>query len=119
MTRARCHPGNPFVTKWEEQRRRFPRVENSTMRHRRAFTLIEVLVVVTIIGILVGITIPAVIKVREVSNRVTCNNNLKVIGLAAINYQEQFRQLPPACTMPYAKRGNPPNIIDIASRFRR
>ena len=85
------------------------------MHRRPGFTLIELLVVVTIIGILVGITIPAVIKVREVSSRVICNNNLKQIGLAALNYQEQFKQLPPACTMPYAKRGNPPNIIDIAS----
>jgi prepilin-type N-terminal cleavage/methylation domain-containing protein/prepilin-type processing-associated H-X9-DG protein len=85
------------------------------MHRRHGFTLIELLVVVTIVGILVGITIPAVIKVRDVSSRVVCNNNLKQIGLAAHNYQQQFRQLPPAITMPYAKRGSTPNIIDIAS----
>ena len=85
------------------------------MHRRQGFTLIELLVVVTIIGILIGITIPAVIKVRDVSSRVICNNNLKQIGLAALNYQEQFKQLPPAVSMPYAKRGTPPNIIDLAS----
>lgn len=85
------------------------------MRNRPGFTLIELLVVVTIIGVLVGITIPAIYKVKEVSNRVVCNNNLKQIGMAALSYQDQYRQLPYACTMPYARRGNPPNIIDIAS----
>ena len=61
---------------------------------RRGFTLVELLVVITIIAVLMGLLLPAVQAAREGGRRTVCQNNLYQVAFAAIRYNDQYGFVP-------------------------
>jgi len=66
----------------------------ASVRTKRGFTLVELLVVVTIIGILMSLLLPAVQAAREAARRSSCGNNMRQIGLAVLNFESAHKKLP-------------------------
>jgi len=61
---------------------------------RRAFTLVELLVVITVIGILMGLLLPAIQMARESGRSATCMNNVKQLAMACLTHESTHTYLP-------------------------
>lgn len=94
------------------------------------FTLVELLVVIVIVGIMIGMLLPAVQSVREAARRASCQNKLRQIGLSALNFESARGHLPPpklgagefndlgstfVVLLPYLEQGNLYDRYDITA----
>jgi prepilin-type N-terminal cleavage/methylation domain-containing protein/prepilin-type processing-associated H-X9-DG protein len=80
---------------------------------RPAFSLIEVIMVMTIIAVIIGLALPGLLTAREGARRLQCLNNLRQVSLALANYEVKYGVLPPGVVNPTGPVHNQPDDFHI------
>jgi prepilin-type N-terminal cleavage/methylation domain-containing protein/prepilin-type processing-associated H-X9-DG protein len=78
-----------------------------------AFTLVELLVVITIIGLLVGILMPSLASARRAAQRTTCGGQLQQIGIGLRSYLNESNDILPRCSSVPVEGIHLPSIADV------
>jgi prepilin-type processing-associated H-X9-DG protein len=84
-------------------------------RIHASFTLVELMVILAIIGVLMGMVLAALQRVRDAANRARCCNNLRQIGLGIHHYHDAHRAFPPGVS--YRKGADPHPFMSWSTRL--
>ncbi len=93
------------------------------VKARRGFTLIELLVVIAIIAILAAILFPVFAKAREKARQAACTSNMKQIGLAIMQYVQDYDEIYPTCNWGRVYNGSgaflapPYGVFDVLAPY--
>jgi len=92
-------------------------MRSSLFGKRRGFTLVELLVVIAIIGTLVGLLLPAVQAAREAARKSQCGNNIKMMALAALNYESAKKKYPTSGEGKKISGGTVSSVMNVESFY--